>query len=127
MRTFRIDSLGIGLVGLAFALLVVTFPPPFTGLQPPFFTFILPLLVSIVAVLFALVGGLRISRKYTATLSGRRNRLTVRIVVLGGAIGLVGAYIVYVIGLYSPGDVIVFAGFGFVVGVIDEFLIEESL
>ena len=102
----RVSRLGGGLVAVALVAVVVAYPPPATGVRPLFGVgnVFLPLAVSVLSFLVALVGGVLLARDVTNARTDRVQRLAFAIVTALAPVALVGAYLTAVAGfsLQSP-------------------------
>ena len=98
------DRLGEALVVVAFIAVVIAYPPPATGIEPLFGMgdLFLPLLVSIGALLFGVLGGISLGRNATGARSGGVQSLAIRVSIAVGTVSAIGVYLIVVAG-FAPG------------------------
>lgn len=121
----KLNRLGGVLVVLAFIAVVVAYPPPATGLNPflGVGNMFLPLIVSVVSLPIAIVGGIFLARGFTETQSKRGHRLIVRVLVPVSAVTVISVYLVIVAGFAPQSSFIIAAGvLAIVGGVADEVI-----
>lgn len=121
----RMNRLGGGLVALALVAVVVAYPPPATGVGPLFGVgnMFLPLIVSVVALLIAVVGGVLLARNITNAQTERSQRLALGILIPVGAVAVISAYLVAIAGFAPQAPFIIGAVVVAVVGgIVNEFL-----
>lgn len=119
------DRLGGGMVGLALIAVVVAYPPPATGVEPLFGvgSMFLPLIVSVVALLLAVVGGVLLARNIANAQTERSQRLAFRVLVSVGAVAVISGYLVVVAGFATQAPFIISAVVVAVMGgIVDEFV-----
>lgn len=119
----RVNRLGGILVGLALVTVVVSYPPPATGLDPFLGAgnMFLSLIASVASLLMAIVGGVLLARGFTQAQAERTQRLVVRIVAPVGAVVVISAYLVIVAGFAPQSSFIIGAVLLAIVGgVADE-------
>ena len=121
----RMNRLGGGLVALALVAVIVAYPPPATGVGPLFgvATMFLPLIVSVVALLLAVAGGVILARNITNAQTERSHRLAFGVLVPVGAVAVISVYLVVIAGFGPQAPFIIGAVLIAVVGgIVDEFL-----
>lgn len=121
----RMNRLGGVLVALALVAVVVAYPPRATGVGLLFGVgnMFLPLIVSVVALLIAVVGGVLLARNITNTQTERFRRLAFRVLVPVGAVAVISVYLVGVAGFAPQAPFILGAVVIAVVGgFVDEFV-----
>lgn len=121
----RMNRLGGGLVALALVAVVVAYPPPATGVGPLFGVgnMFLPLIVSVVALLLAVAGGVLLARNITNAQTERSQRLAFGVLVPVGAVAVISVYLVVIAGFAPQAPFIIGAVVIAVVGgIVDEFL-----
>lgn len=91
------------LIGLAFAGVVVAYPPPATGLDPLLGTgnMFLPLIASVASLLIAVVGGVFLTKNYIGAKSENSRGRLVRVLVTIVPAIVIGGYLVVVAG-FAP-------------------------
>ena len=120
----RMNRLGGGLVALALVAVIVAYPPA-TGIGPLFgvATMFLPLIVSVVALLLAVAGGVIFARNITNAQTERSHRLAFGVLVPVGAVAVISVYLVVIAGFGPQAPFIIGAVLIAVVGgIVDEFL-----
>lgn len=120
----RGTGFGTGLIVLAILLVAVAYPLPATGLDPLFGAgnLFFPLGLSLVALLFGVVGGISAGRSATRAQQTRFARVAISVLVPVGVVLLLGAYLVVVAGFapsspFIVGAVVVAGVAGGVVGI----------
>ena len=120
----RMNRLGGGLVALALVAVIIAYPPA-TEIEPLFgvATIILPLIVSVVALLLAVAGGVILARNITNAQTERSHRLAFGVLVPVGAVAVISVYLVVIAGFGPQAPFIIGAVLIAVVGgIADEFL-----
>ena len=119
------NRLGGGLVALALVAVVVAYPPPATGIESLFRVgnMFLPIIVSVVALLITVVGGVLLARNSTNAQTERSKRLAFGILVPVGAVAVISVYLVVIAGFAAQALIIIGAvAIAVVGGIVDEFL-----
>ena len=119
------NRLGGLLIGFAIVAVVVAYPPPATGLAPFLGVggMFLPLIVSVVALLIAIGGGVFLARGIVSTQSQQSERLLIRLLVPVAAVVVISAYLVFVAGFAPLSSFIIAAVvLALLAGTADEFV-----
>lgn len=119
---YRVGILGGTLVVLALIAVVVSYPPPTTGFQPLFGAgnMFLPLIVSVLALLIAIGGGILLTRVITNQETDRFLRIAIRVLVPIGLVAAISAYLVVVAGFDTQAPFVIGAVLlALVIGFVD--------
>jgi hypothetical protein len=124
-RVVKLNRYGGVLAGLPLLTVIVSYPPTVTGLDPllGMGNLFLPLILSVLSLFVAVIGGVLLSRGLVNSRAERRQRLRVRISIPVGVVMIISAYLVVVAG-FEPWSSFILGSVVFAVaaGVIDEFV-----
>ncbi|MFC7205241.1 hypothetical protein ACFQJC_17160 [Haloferax namakaokahaiae] len=107
--TPRLNRLGGILTLLALVTVVISYPPPATGVKPlfGFGNMFLPLFMSALALVVAIIGGTLLARNIASAQTGRVQRLAITALIPASAVAVVGVYLAVTAGFDPNAPIII--------------------